>query len=867
MSALKHSLPARVLITAGLMGALILLVYCLHIPNPNMILIAGLVVCSALFGLAGGIVAALIMFAYTLFFFSIDHSFTQFTTEGLQKVGVSMFGIVIDMLFVCFLKEAEVNAFKKVDELNRKLHAENEMLQHMSRTDALTGIPNRQALYENDDSYWGHDIAVAMIDLNEFKQINDTLGHVVGDRILKETASLLARIFGREHCFRYGGDEFLIVVPDMTPEDFGKKIEALRSEAPQVDEAARAQFSVGFVHSVIEGEEGLNTLIAQADKKMYEEKRAKKRARAAARIAIQPQAAVQEQSAVQPQAACRSQGKPREYTVQQMKAFLKEMAGKYDLARVVDPVECRILGLQDDGKINITERCYGIWNAGQKCLNCSSAIACRTGSPQEKTEHFKDRDYFIQSEPVTLKLDNGSDYRAVIELVNVGKPGEGHSGNDREAENVGSRAAHYRAHHDILTNVLNPDAFYELSRGMIKASPDVAWVMITSNIMNYRLINTLFGVLKGNEVLVRTSSMLREFTEQAGGLCGRLGGDQFAMLVPREKYREEALLAVARTLSSTFNSGIYTFCIHFGVYEVEDSEIPVSVMCGRANSALRTIRDDMMRNVAYFDENILQRLLLEQKVIGGVEQALKDGQIKMYLQPLVDEKGRVIGAEALTRWVCPDGTVIMPGDFVETLENAGLIHKLDVYIWELAVRKLSEWKNTDRDDLTISVNMSAKDFFSIDVYETLTSLVDRHGVQRSRLRLEITETALLVEPAKSGDIVSKLRQAGFLVEIDDFGKGYSSLGLLKNIQADILKIDMSFLQEIHDRERSRIILQSVISMAGTLGMDVITEGVESAGQLEILTKMGCRHFQGYYFSRPIPTDKFEARIAETRKLP
>jgi diguanylate cyclase (GGDEF)-like protein len=867
MSALKHSLPARVSITAGLMGALILLVYFLNIPNPNMILIAGLVICSALFGFAGGIVASLTMFAYTLFFFSIDHSFTHYTSVGMQKVVVSFVGIIVDMLFVCFLKEAETNAFAKVEELHRKLIAENEMLQHMSRTDALTGIPNRLALYESEDSYAGHDVAVVMIDLNSFKQINDTLGHVVGDRLLKETAALLVRIFGREHCFRYGGDEFLIVVPDMAVEDYGKKIEALRAEAPEVDSAARAEFSVGFVHAVIEDKKGLITLIAQADKKMYEEKRAMKRARTPARISIQPLAAVQEKPAVQPEPAERAKEMPREYTVGQMKAFLKEMAGKYDLARVVDPVECRILDLQDDGKINISERCYSIWNSGQKCLNCSSATACRTGSQQSKTEHFRDRDYFIQSEPVTLKLDNGSDYRAVVELVNVGNPGEGRSGNDREAENIGSLAAHYRAHHDILTNVLNPDAFYELSRGMIKASAGLSWVMITSNIRNYRLINTLFGVLKGNEVLVRTASKLREFTGQAGGLCGRLGGDQFALLVPGDKFREQALLSIAQSLSSIFNNGIYTFCIHFGVYEVEDPEIPVSVMCGRANSALSTIRDDLMHNVAYFDENIQQKLLLEQKVIGGLEQALKEGQIRMHLQPLVDQTGRVIGAEALARWVCPDGTIIMPGDFIETLEQAGLIHKLDVRIWELAVMKLSEWKNTDKDDLTISVNMSAKDFFSIDVYETLTTLADRYGVQRGRLRLEITETALLVEPEKTGDIVSRLRQAGFIVEIDDFGKGYSSLGLLKNIRADILKIDMSFLHEIHNKERSRIILQSVIGMAGILGMDVITEGVESVEQLEILTKMGCRHFQGYYFSRPIPVDKFEARISESRTLP
>lgn len=857
---LQLSLFKRVLFTAGLMVALILLVYCLNIPNPNMILIAGLVACSALFGFGGGLVAAGIMFGYTLFFFSVEHSFTQFTDVGMSKVLVSLFGITVDMLFVCMLKKSEIDAFAKVAELTAQLHSENRRLQRMSRTDALTGILNRMALYEAEDSYAGRLVTVAMLDLNKFKRINDTHGHLVGDRLLRQIAELLVRIFGDEHCYRYGGDEFVVVTADVPADEFERLLESLQAQAPHVDGSARVEFSVGVARAVVQSAQGFTPLLAQADKKMYENKK-----RAAQTISIVPQPVQKADGSPAP--LSRAFDKPKEYTVAQMKAFLKEMAGKYDLARVVDPVECRILGLKDDGRITITERCYGIWNAGQKCLNCSSAIACRTGCPQEKTEHFKDRDYFIQSEPVTLKLESGGDYQAVVELVNIGKPGEAAEGNDREAENIGSRAADYRAHHDILTNVLNADAFYELSREMIKASPEAGWMMVTSNIMNYRLINTLFGVLKGNEVLVKTASMLRELADSAGGLCGRLGGDQFAMLVPRQKFSEQGLLTVAQELSRAFSSGIYTFCIHFGVYETEDQGIPVSVMCGRANSALRTIREDLMRTVAYFDEEILSRILLEQKVVGGIEQAIREGQIRMYLQPLVDQTGRVIGAEALARWICPDGTVIMPGDFIETLEQRGLIYKLDTYIWECAVKQLALWRGTDKDDLTISVNMSAKDLYSIDVYDTLIGLLDRYAVPSSRLRIEITETALLVEPTKSDDVVARLRKAGLLVEIDDFGKGYSSLGLLKNIPADVLKIDMSFLQELRDTERSRIILQSVIGMALSLGMDVITEGVESVEQLQILTKMGCRHFQGYYFSRPIPAGEFADRMKRSRILP
>ena len=554
--------------------------------------------------------------------------------------------------------------------------------------------------------------------------------------------------------------------------------------------------------------------------------------------------------------------KTSEYTVAEMKAFLDEMSGKYDLARVVDPTECRILTFHDDGRVSMNESCYGIWNSEQKCINCSSARACKTGCHQEKAEHFKDDVYFIQSNPVSLKLADGSAFPAVVELVTVEKESK-QAANDREAENIGSRASHYRAHHDSLTNVLNSDAFYELSRRMISNKADMSWMMITSNIMNFRLVNNLFGELKGNEVLVKTASMLQEISEASRGLCGRLGSDQFALLIPKAKNQEESLLNLEKTLERAFSSGIFTFCIHFGVYEIDDPSIPVSVMCGRANSALRTIREDMTRTVAYFDHAILQKILLEQKVIGGFDEALKDGQFRMYLQPLVDRNGGVIGGEALVRWCMPDGTIVMPGDFIETLENAGLIQKLDMYIWELAVRQLSKWKTEGREKLTISVNMSARDFYSIDVYDVLTGLVDRYGVDSRMLRLEITETALLVDPDKSDGIVSKLRENGFLVEIDDFGTGYSSLSLLKNIEADVLKIDMGFLREIRDSERSRIILKSIICLAESLGMDVITEGVETEQQLRVLSEMGCSYYQGYYFSRPVPVDEFETKFVFT----
>ena len=838
------SLPKKILITAAIMAALILFVYVFNIPNPNMILIAGLIFTSAIFGFTGGITAALIMLGYSLYFFSTNHSFFSFTPENIQKVAVSVIGITVDMVLVCLLKKEEIHAFNTIDQLTKELHGENRKLQRMSVTDALTGIRNRLALRQDYDSYPGRTVTVMMIDLNDFKIINDTYGHEEGDRVLKKTAALLSDTFTENCCYRYGGDEFLVIAPDLSEKAFQSKLDLLHERAPRIN-GTPVTFSTGHVRAELKEPDLLRELISEADERMYQEKRSLKEK------GLEEAEEKPEESGLE----------AREYTVEEIRNFLDGVSGKYAVARVVDPAECRILDLHEDGKISMNKHCYGIWNSNQRCLTCSSSQACHTGQLHSKEEQFQDDLYHIQSNPISLKLPDGSLYNAVVELVTV-KKDTTHLANNREKENIGNRAAHYLAQHDSLTNVLNADTFYDFSREMLRTNPDVTWLMITSNIMNFRLVNTLFTEQKGNEVLIRTASLLRGIAYRSSGLCGRLGGDQFALLIPKEKYRETYLLNTEKILADTFNSGIYTFCIHFGVYEIQDPDIPISVMCGRANSALRTIREDLTRTVNYFNDDLMRKILMEQSVIGRFEEALKNEEFRMYLQPLFREDGTVFGAEALVRWVKPDGTIIMPADFIETLEHAGLIQKLDLFMWELAVKQLSKWKK-DGKDLTISVNMSALDFYSIDICKALTDLLEKYDVDCSALRLEITETALFVDPDKSNAAVFELRSRGFRVEIDDFGKGYSSLSLLKNIKADILKIDKHFLQEIQKENRSSRILSSIISLAKSLDMDVIAEGVETKEQLNTLIAMDCRCFQGYYFCRPLPAAEFDAKYVHS----
>ncbi len=217
---------------------------------------------------------------------------------------------------------------------------------------------------------------------------------------------------------------------------------------------------------------------------------------------------------------------------------------------------------------------------------------------------------------------------------------------------------------------------------------------------------------------------------------------------------------------------------------------------------------------------------------------------------------RLIGAEALVRRIKPDGTIVPPAEFVPIYEKTGLICRIDRFIWEQAAMKLRDWKLRGIDS-HISVNISPHNFYYMNVYEELVGLTEKYEINPKSLNVEITETAIMSDVPNLREGMKKLREAGFIVEIDDFGSGYSSLSALKDISADILKIDMGFLRKTENTEKGRVILETVISLAKQLKMSVITEGVELAEQADGLRKMGCDYFQGYYYSKPISVDSFE----------
>ena len=276
---LKLTLWQELLISAAMMLVLILIVVHFNVPNPNMILIAGLVVSAALFGYNGGLLAGALMLVYSMYFFSTDHSFVRYTTLNFEKLIVIIIGIVVVLLFVCELKRSSMRAFNEIDDLTQRLQEDNLLLKELSLNDALTGIRNRLALRHDFNSYIGRDLYVVMLDVDNFKSINDTYGHDQGDRILRVTGRNLADQFGQEYCYRYGGDEFLLILPNASETALRSQINAIFELSPPLDKNhpdTRVGYSVGYVTGHVADDHDLRKLFSIADKRMYAAKRAGK---------------------------------------------------------------------------------------------------------------------------------------------------------------------------------------------------------------------------------------------------------------------------------------------------------------------------------------------------------------------------------------------------------------------------------------------------------------------------------------------------------------------------------------------------------------------------------------------------------------
>lgn len=417
----------------------------------------------------------------------------------------------------------------------------------------------------------------------------------------------------------------------------------------------------------------------------------------------------------------------------------------------------------------------------------------------------------------------------------------------------------YLLDHDALTGLYNRSTFCRKTADFLRQNPEGTYNMVQFDIERFKVINELYGNFMGDRILLLIAEGLQKCLKSKG-TYGRLEADHFAVCLPAgteelQQVRDQMEKSLASVkIEQKIN-------LYYGVYTIEDRGMSVDLMCDRATLALRTVKGNSNRAYAVYNDELHQVVLSEQQLTNSMEEALLQRQFEVYYQPVVDlNTGDVVSAEALVRWNHPEKGMVSPGFFIPFFEHNGFIIKLDAYIREEVCRNMMELRRCGLKNIPVSVNVSRLEFYDPNLCRSIIDLTERYRLEPQMMRLEITESAYTDNPQQLLAAMKELQNYGFQVLMDDFGSGYSSLNMLKDVPVDILKMDMKFLEDQGISGRGPEILASLVRMAKKLGMRTIAEGIETKEQGDFLRSVGCEYGQGYYYARPMPADSFTSLL-------
>ncbi len=421
-----------------------------------------------------------------------------------------------------------------------------------------------------------------------------------------------------------------------------------------------------------------------------------------------------------------------------------------------------------------------------------------------------------------------------------------------------------KVHIDDLTGLPNQRYFFELAEAERQRllNDGKRPAMLYFNLVGMKHFNRQYGFEQGDCLIRDVASIL---ANEFGALCtSRFAQDHFAAMTD-EDCVESSLHAVFEECRRA--NGSISLPVNVGIYPYRLEEVDVSVACDRAKYACDRRRGFYVSGYRYFDASMIRQLELVRYVTSNLDKALERHWIKVYYQPIIRAaNGKMCDVECLARWDDPKRGLLSPADFIPSLESAGLIYKLDLYVLEQALGKIAAQRLAGFTVVPHSINLSRSDFDSCDIVEEIRSRVDASGVERNMITIEITESIIGSNFTFMKQQVERFQDLGFPVWMDDFGSGYSSLDVLQDIEFDLLKFDMSFMRKFDEGDNGKIILTDLIQMAIALGVDTVCEGVETNDQYRFLRRIGCSKLQGYYFCKPIPFEELIARYGEGKQI-
>ena len=411
---------------------------------------------------------------------------------------------------------------------------------------------------------------------------------------------------------------------------------------------------------------------------------------------------------------------------------------------------------------------------------------------------------------------------------------------------------------DELTGLYNMRNFRHEAEDILQdESVDIKKLrFVFLDLENFKNYNEKYGFNEGNSLLRTIAQIIKDYFPD--NLVARYGDDHFVALANAEGLEEKIQKIQEKTVAQEKSIQLGLKC---GIYTPKDRDESPSLACDHARYACSTIKKHFNKLIVEYDESMDKDFKIKRYVINNINKAIENGYIMPYYQPVVWAKnGKICGAEALARWIDPEYGFMSPAAFVPTLEEYHLIHKLDMYIMECVCRDLKQAREENHPMIPVSINFSRLDFELTDPVAELNECIQKYGITKDQIHVEITETALADSGKKIQDAMEQFRKQGYALWLDDFGSGYSGLNVLKDYNFDMMKIDMKFLSKFSENQKTQPILTSIIALAQKIGMQTLTEGVETEDAYRFLQEAGCQRLQGYLFGKPMIRKEFYDKI-------
>lgn len=419
-----------------------------------------------------------------------------------------------------------------------------------------------------------------------------------------------------------------------------------------------------------------------------------------------------------------------------------------------------------------------------------------------------------------------------------------------------------------LTHLHNMKSFFYLCGEMIKAEPDQKYSVVIMDIVQFKAVNEFCGRAEGDRLLKFIAECFQWYEDHRKDTYAcHVRADIFCLCTQYEDVRElENIVSEIKTKIDEFP---FTYKVQpsFGIGISPEREPAVSYLKDCATMAMNSVKGKVYQTYAIFGEKMRRQLMRERQVENDIVGALENGELVLYIQPKVNmSTGRIIGGEALVRWLHPEKGLVPPGEFIPVLEKNGFIINVDEYIWEKVFAYLGKLKEEGRELVPISINVSRLHAYDTQLAENLIRLREKYDIPAEYVPLELTESAFLEDEKGMYQRMENLRSQGFLVSMDDFGTGYSTMNMLKNQTLDEIKIDREFIRDL-EKDKSQIIIRNTIAMLQQLAVHIVIEGVETEEQKNFLLGCGCTDAQGFLFHRPMPVEEFNRLLLQQEREP